>query len=383
VSIYRRPDSPFWWLCLERPRQRPLRESTAIPADGGTPAQTKRNRELAQQAYSVRMAELATGRYALNTNRPTITFGAFRAWYQEHFTSTKRSALSERYMLGRLGQFFDAAHLSAIAQAHVIEWRTLRAKQASPATVNRELALLRHVFNQAIPKYLDANPTKGVMPLRVPEEDIRLLTPDEEARLLAVCNLEDRALIICALDTLQRLSNVAGLKRAQDHGDYLTVLNPKVKGYKVPVSARLRQALDAIPVNGPYYFQSVQSTSVPHRQAKVARRFDALLQAAELPTNRKAGGLSFHSLRHTGASRMLARGVDIKTVQQLGGWQSLAVLQKYLHPTDTQKQEAVEVVSREPDVNRTAPAHSRRVPRQRARPQNSGRFRVDSGTSAD
>jgi hypothetical protein len=43
--------------------------------------------------------------------------------------------------------------------------------------------------------------------------------------------------------------------RAQDHGTYITVLNPKAgTGYKVPVSKRLRVALDALPKKGPDYF---------------------------------------------------------------------------------------------------------------------------------
>jgi integrase len=54
----------------------------------------------------------------------------------------------------------------------------------------------------------------------------------------------------------------------------------------------------------------------------------------------------FHCLRHTGASRMLAAGVDVKTVMEIGGWKNLAVMQRYLHPTDERKREAVNAIGK-------------------------------------
>jgi site-specific recombinase XerD len=89
----------------------------------------------------------------------------------------------------------------------------------------------------------------------------------------------------------------------------------------------------------------VQGGSEEARRVRVSKRFRALLETAQLPTGRKSGGLSFHCLRHTGASRMLARGVDVKTVAQIGGWADIKVLQRYLHPTDAQRKAAVETVA--------------------------------------
>lgn len=349
MGVYRRPDSPFWWICLDGTKP-PVRESTAIPIDGGTPEQTKANLALAKQAYSVRMGDLARRRHRLPVQQPMTTFAVFRAWYEAHVTSTKRGT-GERSMLKSLGHYFDPISLADLTERAIIEWRTLRAKALRPSSVNRELILLKHILTKAVSQgYLEANPAAGVSALRVVEEDVRLLEPDEETRLLAVCTPEEKAIVICALDTLQRLSNVAGLKRAQDHGTYLTVLNPKVKGYKVPVSKRLRAALDALPKAGPFYFPSVQSRTeadLKGAQNRMQAMFRSLLARAGLPPMRREGGLSFHCLRHTGASRMLARGVDIKTVQQIGGWQNIHVLEKYLHPTDAQRTAAVEAISRE------------------------------------
>ena len=347
MSVYTRPDSPFFWLCLERPRRRPVRESTGIPVDGGTPEQTRLNRRLAQEAYAAKMGDLARQRFDLPTDKPTIDFAQYRAWYLEHISSQKRNQVREASMLRQLGKCLDGFALDEFTLEDAHEWRTARRRQVAPATVNRELILLRHLMGTAVPKYLDRNPVAGLRDLHVPHRDVRTLSVTEEARLLERANNEERALILCALDTLQRLSNVAGLQRAQDHGTYITVLNPKGgTSYKVPVSKRLRKALDALPGNDPADFTSWAALSTAARRNAVIRVFENLCRAADVRLGRRTGGLSFHCLRHTGASRMLDAGVDIETVRRIGGWANYKELQKYLHPTDSASRSAVEAVGR-------------------------------------
>jgi integrase len=298
------------------------------------------------------MGDFARRRYQLEDERPTITFAKYRDWYYEHISSTKRNQPREASMLRQLGAYFDPLELHTLERDQIMAWRTARAKAVAPGTVNREMEILKHLLGSAVPKYLATNPASGVKPLRVPEVEVRLLEPEEERRLLLAATPEQMAIIICALDTLARLSSVAGLKRAQDHGTYITNLNPKVTGYKVPVSTRLRLALDALPADSVFCFQGVQGGNPAARATRVSLQFLALCQKVDIPTGRKDGGLSFHCLRHTGASRMLARGVDIETVRQIGGWTNLTVLRKYLHPTDEARRWAVESIGSLPSVNR-------------------------------
>ena len=58
---------------------------------------------------------------------------------------------------------------------------------------------------------------------------------------------------------------------------------------------------------------------------------------------RKAGlqGVTWHKLRHTFASRLLDRGVDIVTVQQLLGHSTVTVTMRYTHPNLDSKPSAV------------------------------------------
>ena len=59
---------------------------------------------------------------------------------------------------------------------------------------------------------------------------------------------------------------------------------------------------------------------------------------------RKAGieGVTWHTLRHTFASRLVNRGVDIVTVKELLGHSSLSVTIRYAHTNLDSKRAAVE-----------------------------------------
>lgn len=337
MGIYTRRDSPFLWMLLERPHQRPIRASTLIPKDGGSPEQNKELRRQAQAIYAVRMTDLARGRFKLPTALTRRTFAEQRVWYAAHVSPTKRGTAKELSMFRQLAPYFDQYDLVQIDHARAREWRTWRLGTVSASTVRREEELLKHLLTTAVPKYLDANPLAKLPHLRVVGLDTRIFTPEEERRLLKKARTtEDRALLVCALDTLLRLSNARQLTRKQDHGTYL-FSDTKTDAIRIPVSTRLRKALDALPMTGAAYFPSYAHKS---NNPAVAMFLDTC-RRAKVQTGRKTGGVSFHCLRHTGASRMLAAGVDVKTVMQIGGWKNLKVLERYLHPTDAAAQAAV------------------------------------------
>ena len=55
---------------------------------------------------------------------------------------------------------------------------------------------------------------------------------------------------------------------------------------------------------------------------------------------------SHHTLRHTDASSMLADGISVRVVQEIGGWTSLRMLERYTHPTDAETRRAVASAAR-------------------------------------
>jgi site-specific recombinase XerD len=85
---------------------------------------------------------------------------------------------------------------------------------------------------------------------------------------------------------------------------------------------------------------------VPYRQPdkffpKVVERARAALKGAGKNTSRLVG-YTWHCNRHTFASRLVMAGVDPRTVQTLGGWRTLAMVQRYSHLASEHLRAAVE-----------------------------------------
>ncbi len=53
------------------------------------------------------------------------------------------------------------------------------------------------------------------------------MSADEEARLLQALPVDLRAVLLVGLDTLTRLSNILELRRSDDHGTHLDILDTK------------------------------------------------------------------------------------------------------------------------------------------------------------
>ena len=61
-----------------------------------------------------------------------------------------------------------------------------------------------------------------------------------------------------------------------------------------------------------------------------------------LISGRGLDGYTWHCNRHTFTSRLVMAGVDLRSVQDLSGWRSLAMVQRYAHSAPEHLHEAVE-----------------------------------------
>lgn len=329
MGVVTRKDSKYFWINLERAGQPPIREATRIVARGLPPHLMKEQRRLAEQVYHARMADLSRRKVGIPVEHDRATFRYYAAWYLKHVTPTKRGADKERSMIRRLVKHFGGWALDRIDQHAARTFLTTRLKAVSPSTANRELDVLKSMLSSAVPKYLDASPLHGMKRLRARRAAPPVLSHEDEARLLALLEPADQALVIAAVDTLVRLSDLCKLRWAQDHGDHLEIHDPKAAPYVVPVSTRLRAALDALPRRGTYVFGGPK----PAPQAAVTKMFRFACLDLAIPYGRPHG-LTWHALRHTGATRALAvPGTSVRDVMELGGWRDMKSMSRYVRPT--------------------------------------------------
>jgi integrase len=78
-----------------------------------------------------------------------------------------------------------------------------------------------------------------------------------------------------------------------------------------------------------------------HFFPKAVERARATLVLAGMDGSRP-DGYTWHCNRHSFASRLVMAGVDLRTVQMLGGWRTLAMVQRYSHMAPAHLREAVE-----------------------------------------
>lgn len=358
MSVYIRPDSKYYWMTLERRGVRPIQKSTRVPHEAPTPAQRKTNRILAEEIYHSAMGDLAREQFHLPTHQPTKPFTDWVDWYTLNVTATHRGAEREREILGVLRKAFEALPLGDVDRTAVTEWMTARAAKVSARTVNREIDVLKSILRAAAEhREIEASPIAGMRRLQVRRPQRRLLKPAEEDRLLKLLAPDIRTIVIMGLDTLCRLGDILDLRRDQDHGRELWIGDPKdprqAEPYTVPVSKRLRVALDGLPrERGQVYYFPARRLAKTERDRRnaIAHAIRRACKRArpKIPYGRNAGGITFHwATRRTGATRMIQGGIDPATVQRIGHWRRAdVVLEIYGEGSTAAARRAVEIPGR-------------------------------------
>jgi integrase len=199
---------------------------------------------------------------------------------------------------------------------------TVAGKQRSIAYVNRVLSTLRRVLNIAQREgWIDRNPFgSGDSLISVADERkrTRILSRDEEARLLAACDKPRRQhlgpIIICALDTGMRFGEIIQMRWGDvDMGSGIITIEAMhtktMTERKVAVTSRLRAEL----VKLRQFFAPVDEDRVFGVSTTVKHSFDAARREAGLVDFR------FHDLRHTAATRLTQGRMQLAEVGRILG----------------------------------------------------------------
>jgi integrase len=187
---------------------------------------------------------------------------------------------------------------------------------------------------------------------KVDNERQRYLIPDEEKKLLAEVlkkskQAHDMALV--ALDCGLRFGEIASLTWAcvDTEAGFLRVLDTK-GGHdrNVPMTERLKSLFESLETGKPA--ELVFPTTEGGIQKQVPSAFKRGLVKAKLNDgieNKKLRA-SFHTLRHTYASRLVQSGVDLYKVQRLLGHSTPVMTARYSKLADDDLRQAVRTMER-------------------------------------
>jgi integrase len=285
------------------------------------------------------MSEVQRGVYARRVRVPlSELWERYFAYAKLHKRSWKRDA----QMYENLSRFFGQVNLDSITPSRVEDFQQHRVREVSPATVNRELALLKHMLNLAE----RWNFRQGSNPVRLvkflAEDNLQFQTLSEEAEkaLLTCCPSYLQDMIVFALNTGLRSGDIFNLhwKEVDFESRRLNVFVQKTRRVLIiPLNDAAYSVLEAWSAmrKGPYVFYN-QMTGDRFRDLKAG--FKLACKQAGLE------GVTWHTLRHTFASRLLGAGADIVAVKELLGHSTVVVTMRYAHTNDEAKTRAVQAV---------------------------------------
>lgn len=311
MPLYRQPKSPYWWVRFSIGGVKVRRSSQTTSREAAEEFEAKHRADLWRQR---KLGE-----------RPRYTWKeAVERWYTE---AAGRDKERDHERLKWFAKYLDPTPLAAITPETIAKARAVRTAESSASTANRYMALLRMILRRAQRQWdwIDRVPT--VPMVRAETLEPRFLTRAQFARLKKELPPHLAALAEFSIETGLRMSNATCLTWSQ--------VDLRRRMLIVPAARAKAGESIAVPL-------SVTAAAILRRQrGKHAERVFVFRKRPLHDCNgayfKKAAAragvpwLRWHDLRHTWASWHVQRGTPLHAIQELGGWKSLAMVQRYAH----------------------------------------------------
>lgn len=240
--------------------------------------------------------------------------------FRTHLVARRRSPNTIRLRMVYLN-LLAREHDLALVTATDLETVLASRPDWSPETVNSAISSWRTFYKWAIRTgHLSTDPTIDLEMLYVPRV-VKTLADDERVRAaLETASPRDRAIVLLGREAGLRRAEIAALHKSNRRGGWLHITGKGSRFRRVPMSARLTAALDAIDTDG-YYFPGRYTG---HLAANTVARIVGRLI-----------GTSPHSLRRSALTSVYRKsGGDLRMTQEFAGHSSPNVTAIYVQVDD-------------------------------------------------
>ena len=327
MSLFKRKDSPYWWVKLAHNGRR-LQRST------GTSDKAK------AREYHDKLKASLWDQERLGI-KPGRTWNEAVVRYLAE-TTYKASQSDDKVQLRWADKFLNGVELGSINR-NLLD-RIMTARQAggvANSTVNRTMEVIRAVLRRATHEWewLDKAPRVRMLP--EPKRRVRWITRDQADRLMLELPGHLAAMARFSLETGLRRANVTGLEWSQ-------VDLARRTAWIHPDQAKARKAI-AVPLSAAAVV--VLREQVGKHATHVFSYRGKRLRQANTKAWRKAlsrvgiENFRWHDLRHTWASWHVQAGTPLHVLQELGGWECVEMVRKYAHLSTAHLAEYVDRVS--------------------------------------
>jgi len=312
MSLYKRNDSPHWWIKISH-SGRTIQRSTGTE-----------DRSQAQE-YHDRLKTSLWEQQRLGIKPRRAWKEAVVRWLVE--TSDKATHQEDVNMLRWLDPLLGPLMLDEITLDVIDGIKAAKLKTAGKSTVNRYLGLIRAILRRARDDWEWIDKTPKVKMFKEPPGRERSITVEQAETLLGELPAHQRNVVLFALATGLRQSNVVGLEWS--HVDLETghawVSAGQSKNRR-PIAAPLNTtALEVLRRQlGKHAVRVFTYAGKPLGSANT-RAWRKALKRAGIENFR------WHDLRHTWASWHRQAGTPTHELQRLGGWRSSVMVERYAH----------------------------------------------------
>lgn len=359
ASIHHMRRSPFWYCAFYLPdgsrsfkstKTSDKRKATAICLEWEQASREGKEGRLTETQTRKVMARIFA--VANQDKLPCATLTDFlKTWLRKKSLEVADSS-HEQYSItakALLSHFAAKANkpVDAITRRDAASFRDALAERLAGSTINKHIKICRVAWGDAVKESVCRENIFALTDLvKANKSTRRAFSLPELQRILAACNDEWRGMVIAALYTGQRSSDVSNLTWQQiDMGDA-----------SIHFTTRKTGATVNIPIAKPFmrYLMERPSADKPdaplfpalagQRSNTLGRQFSEILMEAGLverrthksrgkgrDTRRDVGGLSFHCLRHTATSLLKNAGVSDVVAREIIGHESEAVSRAYTH----------------------------------------------------
>lgn len=331
-GLYQRTEGGIWWVDISIEGQPRIRRSTKT-----------KNRKAAREFHDRLKADL--WRQVKLKEKPDYLWddGAMK-WIEEnhHLESFENRIIQLR----KLDPHLAGIKLKDIDRDLVDE--VVAQLDVSDSTRNRYTSLIRRILNCAYREWQWIDHVPALRIRKEPEPDDTFLRKEHEQRLVNACPKHIKPVVQFALATGLRKSNILKLKWEQID------LERRVAWKSIGQMKARKKAL-GIPLNDAA-IEVLKGQEGLHEERVFiykGKPFDSISNATWKATVEKAQlpyYLKFHGLRHTWASWHVISGTDTRSLQEMGDWSSMKVVERYTHLNPQHLLETSQNLLRDPSV---------------------------------
>jgi len=295
------------------------------------------NKTMAQQQEAKIQTDLMMGNMKSGGNGQSRTFGFLATRYLEHADIKRQAsyAWKKTTIQSRFLPIFGSKILEGVTTTHVEDYREkrrlapgLQGTTLKVSSLNRDLALLKHMFSYALREgWLEKNPVSRIKLEKENNARDRVLEPEEFTRLQTHSASHLQAVNLMASQTGMRLGEILHLTWDQvdikanvirlQAGDTKTN-----EGRLVPLTQELTVLLKNL-YKVRYLYETHVFLVKGHSVHSIKTAFNAACRRSGIQ------GFRFHDFRHTAVTNMRRANIDHLTIMKITGHKTLEVFKRY------------------------------------------------------